>query len=105
MARYVHFDVSVSRRSQKQIQPISSENIEICLVRFKSISCGNMSTISENLREMGLFRESSWFIVSTLIGSASAGDFIASTLILDESVLSFSESGDRLNKAFLRHLF
>lgn len=38
MARYVHFDVRASRRSRKQIQPISSENIEICLVRFKSIS-------------------------------------------------------------------
>lgn len=38
MARYVHFDVRASRRSRKQIQPISSEKIEICLVRFKSIS-------------------------------------------------------------------
>ena len=38
MARYVHFDVRTSRRSRKQIQPISSEKIEICLVRFKSIS-------------------------------------------------------------------
>ena len=38
MARYVHFDVIALRRSLKQIQPISSENIENCLVRFKSIS-------------------------------------------------------------------
>ena len=38
LARYVHFDVRASRRSRKQIQPISSEKIEICLVRFKSIS-------------------------------------------------------------------
>lgn len=38
MARYVHFDVRASRCSRKQIQPISSENIEIFLVRFKSIS-------------------------------------------------------------------
>ena len=38
VARYVHFDVRASRRSRKQIQPISSEKIEICLVRFKSIS-------------------------------------------------------------------
>ena len=32
VARYVHFDVRASRRSRKQ------EKIEICLVRFKSIS-------------------------------------------------------------------
>lgn len=38
MARYVHFDVIDLRRSRKQIQLISSENIENCLVRFKSIS-------------------------------------------------------------------
>ena len=37
VARYVHFDVRASRRSRKQIQPISSEKIEICLVRFKSM--------------------------------------------------------------------
>ena len=38
VARYIHFDVRASRCSRKQIQPISSENIENCLVRFKSIS-------------------------------------------------------------------
>ena len=81
MARYVHFDVKASRRSRKQIQPISSEKIEICLVRFKSISSREHIHYFRKPREMGLFRESSWPIVSTLICSASAWDFIASTLI------------------------
>ena len=81
MARYVHFDVKDSRRSRKQIQPISSEKIEICLVRFKSISSREHIHYFRKPREMGLFRESSWPIVSTLICSASAWDFIASTLI------------------------
>ena len=82
MARYVHFDVRASRRSRKQIQPISSENIENCLVRFKSISSQeHIYYFRKTPREMGLFRESGRPIVSTLIGSASAWNFIASTLI------------------------
>ena len=57
LARYVHFDVRASRRSRKQIQPISSEKIRnlprpLQVHKFG----GTYPLFPGNPREMGLFR-------------------------------------------------
>lgn len=64
---------------------------------------GNISTISGNPREMGLFQESGKPIVSTLICSASAWDFIASTLIppMTEFVFFPASTWTRIITAYL----
>ena len=79
-------DTSILMSEPPNVRGNKSSRFHLKISKFASSASsplvrGNISTISGNPCEMGLFRESCWPIVSTLIGSASAWDFIASTLI------------------------
>lgn len=79
-------DTSILMSEPPDVRGNKSSRFHLKISKFSSSASsplvrGNISTISGNPREMGLFQESGKPIVSTLICSASAWDFIASTLI------------------------
>ena len=79
-------DTSILMSEPPDVRGNKSSRFHLKISKFSSSASsplvrGNISTISGNPREMGLFQESGKPIVSTLICSARAWDFIASTLI------------------------
>lgn len=79
-------DTSILMSEPPDVRGNKSSRFHLKISKFASSASsplvrGNISTISGNPREMGLFRESGWSIVSTQISSASAWVFIVSTLV------------------------